>query len=103
MRCRLNPLRSFGGRWTVHPQPSECCAHLSSVSGGHGACSLLTLEQIMQPALPLPPPLGSVLNQLACKQLRGIFADLQREAARINSGRPTLWSPSGQQPPLQQL
>lgn len=85
----------------MHEQPPEACAHFStggsSGSGAdhsaqHNACSLLTLEQRMQPAVPLPPPLGGVLKQLACKQLRGIFADLQREAACINRGQPTLWS-----------
>lgn len=95
---RLNPLRTFDGRWVVHEQPPEACAHWSDSgsgtdqNGGQIACSLLTLEQQMQPAVPLPPPLGGVLAKLACKQLRGIFADLQREAARINRGQPTLWS-----------
>jgi hypothetical protein len=45
----------------------------------------------MQPAVFLPPPLGAILRQLACRQLRGIFQDLREEAARINAGRPTLW------------
>lgn len=112
---RLNPLRSFGGRWRVQAQPPERCAHLhppgsapasSSRSGGDGpssgigspgkpACCLLSLDQEMQPAVPLPPPLGGVLRHLACRQLAGIFEDLQQEAARINAGRPTLWPADG--------
>ena len=84
-----------GGSGASSGASSGSCSTGSTSS--HGACSLLTLEQRMQPAVPLPPPLGGVLKQLACKQLRGIFADLQREAARINSGQPTLWSHSTQQ------
>lgn len=41
----------------------------------------------------LPPPLGSLLRQLACRQLRGVFQDLQAEAARVGAGRPSLWQP----------
>ncbi len=58
----------------------------------------MPLLQELQPAVPLPPPLGSLLRQLACRQLRGIFQDLHQEAARINSGRPTLvWGQPGKQ------
>lgn len=74
----------------MEAQPPEACAHLQRGGPGGGACCLLTLEQELQPAVPLPPPLGGVLRQLACRQVAGIFADLQREASRINSGRPTL-------------
>lgn len=102
---RLNPLRSFHGRWSVQPQPPERCAHLQPAGepprtsagsgGGPPACCLLMLEQEMQPAVPLPPPLGGLLRHLACSQLAGIFEDLQREAARINRGQPTLWPAGG--------
>ena len=47
--------------------------------------------QELQPAVFMPPPLGGALKQLACKQLRGIFQDMQQEADRINHGKPTLW------------
>ena len=46
--------------------------------------------QELQPAIFLPPPLGGLLKQLACRQLRGIFQDLHQEAARIKGGAPTL-------------
>lgn len=78
----------------MHPQPPEACARLAGDSSGGSlpaACSLVTLEQELQPAAFLPPPLGRVLQPLACKQLRGIFRDMQREARHINAGRPTLW------------
>lgn len=48
-------------------------------------------RQELQPAVWLPPPLGGLLRQLACSQLRGVFQDLQSEAAKINAGRPSLW------------
>ena len=53
------------------------------------------LLQEVQPALPLPPPLGRVLQSVACRQLRGIYEDLAAEAARIHEGRPTLWPGEG--------
>jgi hypothetical protein len=52
--------------------------------------------QELQPAIFLPPPLGSILKQVACRQLRSVFQDLRAEAARINKGCPTLWSPAQQ-------
>ena len=58
--------------------------------------------QELQPAIFLPPPLGGLLKQLACRQLRGIFQDLHQEAARIKGGAPTLWRLPGQPPTLVQ-
>lgn len=84
---RFNLLRSFNGTWTVEEQPP-------GADGGE-RCRL-TLEQELQPAIFLPPPLGSILKQVACRQLRSVFQDLRAEAARINKGCPTLWSPAQQ-------
>ncbi|KAL4422949.1 hypothetical protein ABPG75_009146 [Micractinium tetrahymenae] len=100
---RFSPLRTFQGRWEVHPQPPERCAQAHGSNAGSpgslgGQCCELTLEQELQPAVWLPPPLGGLLRQLACRQLRGVFQDLQAEAARINAGRPSLWD-SEPQPP----
>ena len=96
-RGRLSPLRTFGGQWAVHPQPPERCAHLAGVGGRPTACCRVTLNQELQPAGFLPPPLGRLLKQVACNQLRSIFQDLSSEAARINSGQPTLWGRREQQ------
>lgn len=47
---RFNLLRTFGGRWSVEPQPAERCEHLQPSSGGgsdgSAGCSLLTLTQV---------------------------------------------------------
>ncbi|KAL4451221.1 hypothetical protein ABPG77_009293 [Micractinium sp. CCAP 211/92] len=95
LHSRFNPLHTFQGRWRVQPQPAERCAQAhrdtSQAAGSGDACCELTIEQELQPAVWLPPPLGGLLRQLACSQLRGVFQDLQTEAAKINAGRPSLW------------
>ena len=75
----------------------ERCSHLEGGGRRPTACCLVTLDQELQPAGFLPPPLGRVLKQVACNQLRSIFQDLSSEAQRINGGRPTLWGLREQQ------
>lgn len=98
VHSRFGPLRTFQGCWRARPQPPERCARAfggaPGEAGSLGArCCELTLTQELQPAVWLPPPLGGLLRQLACRQLRGVFQDLQAEAARVGAGRPSLWQP----------
>lgn len=56
-------------------------------------CLLCTLPLVLQDlalGVWLPPPLDKILKSIACLQVRKIFEDLQKEAACINRGRPTL-------------
>lgn len=72
---RYNLLSHFQGMWAVDPAAGGCTLHL---------------EQELQPRVFLLPPLGLLLKRIAAHQVRGIFADLQSEAERINAGKPTL-------------
>lgn len=122
-RRRFNILQTFAGQWEVLEQPpteggGQCCLLSLEQVGCRGPGALgglscfgaaddrkerdpptLLPAQEMRPAVFLPPPLGAILRQLACRQLRGIFQDLRAEAARITAGRPTLWPADAPQQP----
>ncbi|PSC68253.1 hypothetical protein C2E20_8103 [Micractinium conductrix] len=96
VRGRFSPMSTFDGCWHARAQPPERWAAAHPGSGPRECCEMV-LEQKLQPAVYLPPPLGGLLRQLASRQLQGVFEDLQKEAERINSGQPTLWSTYAQQ------
>ena len=72
---RFSPLRRFEGSWAA---------------GADGGGCRLRLDQELQPAGFLLPPLGRLLKHIACNQVRGVFEDLREEAGRIHAGTPTL-------------
>jgi hypothetical protein len=73
-------MREFAGAW-----------HVRAVEGDPGAADV-ALEQALAPARFLPPPVGALLGRIAVGQLRGVYADLRAEAARVRAGAPTLWA-----------
>jgi hypothetical protein len=81
-------LREFHGTWAV--QAADDDASSGSGSGDEAAGCWVHLDQLLQPAVPLPPPLGFLLKRIAANQVRGIFADLRAEAGRIHAGTSTL-------------
>ena len=69
----------FQGEWKIDPHPSD-----------PNASSISTLEQDIGLAVWIPPPLNGILKKISARQVKRIVEDLQAEAVKINSGRPTL-------------
>lgn len=83
-------MRRFEGVWRVVEEGTGRAAP-AELAAQRTERALLSLEQWVQPAVYLPPPLGLLFKSIACRQLRGIFEDVQVEAAQIKKGRPSLW------------
>lgn len=72
-------MKRFKGAWQVEPHPDD-----------PEHCSISTLDQDLALAVSLPPPFNRILKGISCRQVRSIMEDIQKEADRMASGKPSL-------------
>eukprot|EP00887_Chlorella_sp_A99_P000827 scaffold5.g827.t1 len=98
-------MKRFKGAWQVEPHPddpehcsistldqaSECthavCPTSSPVPRQH---ALSVANDDLALAVSLPPPFNRILKGISCRQVRSIMEDIQKEADRMASGKPSL-------------
>ncbi|XP_058087917.1 uncharacterized protein LOC131234933 isoform X1 [Magnolia sinica] len=87
-------MKRFEGCWKVeplfvddqlcHPFKPEKWANYDSCTGGKGRVgSVVSLQQLIQPALVPPPPISWYLRGITTRTTEMLINDLQAEAARI--------------------
>ena len=76
-------MKSFEGTWDIEP------LHIPVADGGGVplVASNVTLQQNIQPAFRLPPPISSYVRGISATATRRMLADLLIEASRIREGR----------------
>eukprot|EP00884_Botryococcus_braunii_P006035 jgi/Botrbrau1/15432/Bobra.43_2s0057.1 len=98
-------MKDFAGKWTMEPFTQDTLDHiygpakpelswfspvralrtLSHFMPHRSEASLITLEQSVQPAVHVPPPLDRFLRGIAASQVKSMLTDLRAEVKRLKA------------------
>ena len=93
--ARSGYMKSFEGSWDIEPLHIP----VSDAGGVPLVASNVTLQQTIQPAFRLPPPISSYVRGISATATQRMMADLLTEASRIREGRSAEEDGSGEHIP----